>query len=290
VSLDRGLSEALEAALGAEVVEARPVAGGDINEAHAVRLADGREAFVKSNRGADPAMFEREASGLAWLAEAQALRVPAVLAVGGEEARVPFLALELIRSGPRADDFDARLGHGLAMLHRSGADGFGLGEDNFIGNLPQENGPLPSWPDFYWARRLEPQLRAAFDAGSAPPGWHGRFARLQSRLPALVGPAEPPSRLHGDLWSGNVHVDEVGQPVLIDPAVYGGHREIDLAMLALFGSVGDDLIAAYEAVAPLADGWRDRVGLYQLYPLLVHVNLFGGSYVGAVEAALRSCL
>ena len=115
------------------------------------------------------------------------------------------------------------------------------------------------------------------------------FDALQRALPDLVGPAEPPSRLHGDLWSGNLHVDERGTPCLIDPAVYGGHREIDLAMMRLFGGFGDRVFAAYAEVYPLESAAKARVPLYQLYPLLVHVNLFGGSYLGALRGALASC-
>lgn len=281
-----GLEAAVAAALGSEITRARPVAGGSINQALACQLADGRRVFVKGNPGGDPRMFPCEARGLAWLAEAGALRVPEVVAVNRETDPVPFLVLELLDPGRPAADHDAALGRGLAALHRAGAPGFGLDHDNFLATLEQDNTPAPDWPTFYVQRRLEPLVRRAIDAGDAPASWSAAFERLYARAGELAGPTEPPARLHGDLWSGNLHRDPAGAPVLIDPAVYGGHREIDLAMLQLFGSPGPRFFAAYDEAFARAPGHRDRVALYQLYPLLAHVNLFGGGYVGAVESAL----
>jgi fructosamine-3-kinase len=237
--------------------------------------------FVKSNFVADPTMFAAEARGLAWLAQARALRVPEVLAVGDT-----FLVLERIAPARRRADFDERLGRALAALHRFGAPGFGLDHDNFIGRLPQSNTPAPTWPEFYRARRLEPQLRLARDAGMCSSSMARGFDRLFSVLEERVGPAEPPARLHGDLWGGNVIGDETGVACLIDPAVYGGHREVDLAMMRLFGGFGHHVFDAYEEAWPLSPGHEDRVPLYQLYFLMVHVNLFGGSYVAQAEGAL----
>ena len=287
--MDAAAKAALEAAVGGKVASARPVGGGDINRADAVTLADGRRLFVKSNAREPAGMFAAEARGLAWLAEARALRVPEVVAHGPG-----FLALELVNfprggvaSAP-ARDFDERLGRGLAALHRFGAPRFGLDHDNFIGRLPQDNAPAgaPGWAEFYRARRLEPQLRLAVDEGHASSRMRRGFERLFAALGELVGAAEPPARLHGDLWGGNLLCDEAGAPCLCDPAVYGGHREIDLAMMRLFGGFGARAFAAYAEAWPLADGHAARVALYQLYPLMVHVNLFGGAYVGQVEAAL----
>ncbi|HJL15308.1 MAG TPA: fructosamine kinase family protein [Sandaracinaceae bacterium LLY-WYZ-13_1] len=275
------LRDALAEALGARVEDARPLGGGDINDAYAVRLADGRDAFVKTHPDAPPTMFPREAEGLAWLAEPSVLRVPAVW---GVDAR--FLALELVAPGRAADDHDERLGRGLAALHDHGADGFGWPRDNFIGSLPQHNEAAPDWPTFYVERRLRPQLEMAEARGRASGAMRRGFERLFARMGELVGPAEPPARLHGDLWGGNLHTAATGEPVLIDPAVYGGHREMDLAMMKLFGGFSGRVFAAYEEAHPLAPGAEERVPLYQLYPLMVHVNLFGGSYVGAVERAL----
>jgi fructosamine-3-kinase len=283
-----GWHDAVGRALGSTVTGTRAVAGGDINEAHELTLADGRVVFAKTNREADAAMFPAEARGLGWLAEAGALRVPRVLAVSGPDDGAAFLVLERIVSGRRRPDFDERLGRGLAALHGRGAPAFGLDHDNFIGRLPQANGPMPGWPAFYRARRLEPQLRRAVDAGVASPALRRGCERLFAVLEQRVGPAEPPARLHGDLWGGNLLVDDAGEPCLIDPAVHGGHREVDLAMMRLFGGFSARAFAAYQEAAPLADGHQDRVPLYQLYFLLVHVNLFGHSYLSSAERALAA--
>ena len=281
MSRDR-IRSAVQDALCAAVDRWQPVSGGDINQAHQAHLDDGRTVFVKSNDQAPAGMFAAEARGLAWLADAKALRVPAVLAQGPD-----FLVLEHIARGPRAADHDEALGRGLAALHRAGASSFGLDHDNFIGRLPQANRPLPSWAEFYRARRLEPQLRLAVDSGRATPTLRNGFSRLFARMEDAVGPSEPPARLHGDLWGGNAIVDETGQPCLIDPAVYGGHREVDLAMMRLFGGFSARVFAAYDEAHPLAPESDARIPLYQLYFLMVHVNLFDGSYVASAENALE---
>jgi fructosamine-3-kinase len=285
--MDAQLKAALAAALGSGIASTRGIAGGDINRAYEITLTDGRRLFAKANDRSPRGMFAAEAQGLAWLGETGALRIPKVVAAALPDAAQQFLVLELVATGPPARDFDERLGRGLAALHRFGAPGFGLDHDNFIGWLAQSNAAANSWPDFYRARRLEAQLRRAADGGRASSRMRQGFDRLFGALEELCGPAEPPARLHGDLWGGNLLCDDRGGPCLIDPAVYGGHREIDLAMMRLFGGFGPRVFDAYDEAWPLADGHRERVALYQLYPLMVHVNLFGGGYVGSVEAALE---
>jgi fructosamine-3-kinase len=283
------LAEAIGAALGSQVASARRTPGGDINDAFAIRLGDGRRLFVKTHARAPIGLFPTEARGLDWLREAGALRVPQVVAAADASEGVPaHLVLELIETGPRSPGFDRDLGVGLGLLHRAAAPAFGHVEDNFIGRLPQSNATADSWPVFYAERRLRPLVRDAVDRGLGPRAWTSRIDALAARLPTLLGPPEPPARLHGDLWSGNVIADALGAPVIIDPAVYGGHREIDLAMLQLFGSPDRALFDAYSEIWPLAPGWRERVRLHQLYPLLVHVNLFGGSYVESADAVMRA--
>jgi fructosamine-3-kinase len=235
--------------------------------------------FVKSNPAPPPGLFAAEAHGLGWLAEADAIRVPAVIAVGDDH-----LVLEWLERGPRKKGFDEALGRGLARLHGTGAPRFGLERDNFIATLAQANAATASWAEFWITRRIAPGVRLAVERRGAPDRWLGAVDRLAARLPALA-PSEAPARLHGDLWHGNVHAAG-DEPALIDPAVYGGHREVDLAMLALFGGLSDALIGGYQEISPLAAGWRERLQLWQLYPLLVHVVLFGGGYAGAVESAL----
>jgi len=280
---------ALRDALGAEAVDASPLSGGSINDAYAVTLSDDRRIFVKENRSADATMFPTEALGLGWLREADAIRVPEVLAVC-EAGQPNFIALELIESGRRVGDFAERLGRSLAALHRFGSDTFGLDHDNFIGRLPQSNTPAATWVEFYRDQRIAPQVRLAADSRLLSEADQRDFDRLMGRLPELVGDDEPPARLHGDLWGGNLHVSETGDPCLIDPAVFAGHREIDLAMMQLFGGFDRRVFAAYDEAYPLQSDWRERTDLYQLYFLLVHVNLFGGGYVGQTRAALRPYL
>jgi len=287
--MNPAVGRAVAAALGSSVMRTAPVAGGDINDAFRVELAYGRTVFVKTNGRANPRMFPAEAKGLAWLAEAQALRVPKVLAVSDGSAPA-FLVLEYLEPAPKSPVFDERLGRGVAALHRFGAPAFGLRHDNFIGRLPQANAALPTWSRFYRERRLLPQLRLATEQARAPLELRRGFDRLFARLDELVGPEEPPARLHGDLWGCNLHVDDAGEPCIIDPAAYGGHREMDLAMMRLFGGFSSATFAAYDEAFPLADGHEERVALYQLYPLMVHVNLFGGSYVNAVVRALGVAL
>jgi fructosamine-3-kinase len=280
---------ALAELLGSQVRSARPLAGGDINEAYELELQDGRRVFAKSNARAPARMFELEAQGLAWLGAARALRVPEVFGVVPPSAAAAgVLVLELVEPGPRAGDFDERLGRGLAQLHRSGAEQFGLEHDNFIGSLPQLNTPAPSWAEFYGERRLRPLFERARARGLLDSALSRSADQLLGRLAQRVGPVEPPARLHGDLWAGNVHVAPDGTPVLIDPAVYGGQREVDLAMMRLFGGFGPRVFAAYEEAFALSPGARERVPLYQLYPLLVHLELFGAAYLGQVRSCLAS--
>jgi fructosamine-3-kinase len=281
------LRKALEQRLGKPLHSARPLGGGDINDAYQVALSDGTKLFVKTHSNPPPGMFEAEARGLRWLAEANAIRTPRVIAVS--DVRPAYLALELLVPAKRRAGFDEVLGCSLAALHAYGAPRFGLDHENFIGRLTQSNTAADDWASFYWSSRLEPQLRLAVDHGWIDSATRSGFDALKRVLPDRVGAEEPPSRLHGDLWGGNLHVDEDGQPALIDPAVYGGHREIDLAMMRLFGGFGERVFDSYAEARPLAPGADERVALYQLYPLLVHVNLFGDTYVGSVKRALSTC-
>lgn len=277
--------------LGAVIRRLRPVAGGDINDAYAAELDDGRRVFVKANDDAPHGLFTAEAHGLAWLRRADAVRVPEVLAVADVGVdHGAFLVLAWLQPSPAARDADERLGAALAALHRSGNGSFGLERDNFIGLLPQSNSPRATWAEFFRDQRLMPQLDRARKRDLIDAATERALDRVLGRLEELVGPSEPPARLHGDLWGGNLLHAKDGEPFLIDPAAYAGHREIDLAMMRLFGGFSRRVFEAYEAAYPLAPGHLERVPLYQLYPLLVHVNIFGASYVAAVHRALARYL
>lgn len=285
--MSAALGASLQAALGEPVAALHPVPGGDINQAYRCDLGGGRRIFVKTHPQAAAGLYTREAEGLAWLAEGGA-RVPPVLAVSDTGPR--WLALAWIDAGRRADDFDAQLGEMLARLHSTTAPHFGLDDDNFIGPLPQPNDPQSDWATFYGEQRLWPMAQRAHAERRLSASDLADVQALVQQLPERVGPPEPPARLHGDLWAGNVMCDARGAPMLIDPACYAGHREIDLAMLALFGRVSPSLLTAYDAVYPRSPGFEQRVSLYQLYPLLVHAALFGGGYGSQAGAVARRYL
>jgi len=261
----------------------RRVGGGDINEAWQVTLADGTEAFVKTRAQARPGEYAAEAFGLEWLGEPQALQVPRVLEVGED-----YLALEWIEPGRLDTAGTEELGRGLAAIHTAGSPCFGdpratAGEPTRFGSLALSNEATPDWPSFFVERRLRPLVKLASEQGWLKRGGKEAIERVCERIGELAGSLEPAARLHGDLWNGNVMADTQGRPWLIDPAVYGGHREVDLAMLRLFGAPSERVFAAYEEVAPLAQGWQGRVQLWQLPPMLVHAVLFGGGYREAAE-------
>ncbi len=282
----RDVREAVAHWSGHGVVHAEAMVGGDTSSVFVVDLESNQRVFLKVGKRNHGAVLKEEAWGLRWLREAQAIRLPECLEQGESTEGTPFLILEYVTSGQAGAGFDDTLGRALADLHRAGAPGWGLFRNNFIGPLPQDNQPGPDWATFYRERRLEPLLRKAVDRGLVDVGTKRQMFRLFQVLEQRVGPPEPPSRLHGDLWGGNLMVDEEGEPCLVDPCVYGGHREMDLAMMQLFGGFGQRVFTAYHEAHPLRQDWQARVPLYQLYPILVHVNLFGGSYVRSLSRAL----
>ena len=281
--MDPRVADELAERLGAGVVAVRPVSGGDVAAAYRVELDDARIVFAKTHAAAPAGFFTTEAAGLAWLRDGGALAVPAVLAVADAP---PLLALEWIEEGRPGPNTEAELGWGLAALHGAGAPSFGREDRRPTGSRSLPNDPAPTWAEFYATRRLVPLAEMAASGGSLPERSVARLRRVAERIDDLVGPAEPPARLHGDLWSGNRLVDRQGGNWLIDPAAFGGHREFDLAMMRLFGGFGRECFEAYAEAAPLADGWEGRVALHQLAPLVVHAIKFGGGYVGGVADAL----
>lgn len=275
--------------LGERIADARSVAGGSINDAWRVELESGRVAFVKSRSDASVADFEAEAAGLRWLAGADA-PVPEVLGAGDTE---PWLALEWIEPGALGSTGPEQLGRDLAALHRAGAPAHGAlppgSPDRTLrlGSVGLSIEERAAWHEVYAEDLLLPLVARARDGGSLTEGDGAEVESVCDRIAGLAGPAELPARLHGDLWSGNVLGGHDGRAWMIDPAAYGGHREIDLAMLRLFGAPSDRIFAAYDEAYPLAEEHHDRVALWQLLPLLVHAVLFGGSYGRAAGDAAR---
>ncbi|MEU0476514.1 fructosamine kinase family protein [Streptomyces olivaceus] len=270
---------------GRSVTGGRPLSGA-LTE---VDLDDGRTVIVKTADA--PGAARAEAAGLRWLAAAGTVRIPAV---HGHDER--SLVTDRVARGPASAEAAVRFGRDLAALHAAGAPAFGAAppggpEDAFIGLAPMRNATGNDWPAWYAERRVLPYLRGAVDAGTVGAAEAADVERVCERLPELAGPAEPPARLHGDLWNGNVLWGADGHVRLIDPAAHGGHRETDLAMLRLFGCPYlDRVLAAYEETAPLAGGWAGRVGVHQLFPLLVHAVLFGRGYAEQALAAARAAL
>jgi len=260
--------------------------GGCINQGGRLRTTSG-DFFLKWNAAKNfPSMFEAEAKGLQLLRDATVIDTPEVIGFG-EEGISQFLILAFIEQEPPSNQYWKNLGRQLALLHQVTGDSFGLDHDNYIGSLKQLNQRNSSWVNFFIEQRLNTQLKLAADAGLMDGAWIKNFELLYSKLPSLL-PEEKPSLLHGDLWSGNLISNEKGEPCLIDPALYYGSRETDLAMTRLFGGFSNAFYVAYEETFPLLSGYAKRVDLYNLYPLLVHLNLFGGGYLKSIIAILKS--
>ena len=268
-----------------EYISAKTLGGGSINETCSITTNAG-DFFLKYNF-ADrfPHMFASEARGLEILRKSGALAIPEVIG-HAEAGKFAFLLLELIIPETKIplfwDDFAA----GLAALHRTTNTKFGLDHDNYMGSLTQSNNFHDDWPGFFTQERIEKQVKLGRDSGAIPPQTAYLFERLYKLLPGIV-PAEPPALIHGDLWSGNFITGHAGKACLIDPAVHYGHRESDIAMSKLFGGFPAEFYAAYERAFPLEKGWEERVDVLNLYPLLIHVNLFGGGYLGQVNRIVQ---
>jgi len=299
--MDASLRRAVEALLSpaggqpAAVERFSPTSGGSIHQTGIVHLRDGRRFFLKSNPAPLPGIFEREAAGLAALAAVGTLPVPrGAVASGGRDGVVPFLLMEAIAVGRPGPGFFEGFGRRLALLHQQGqGKRYGFDHDNDLGATPQPNSWCDDWVEFWRRHRLGHQLALARRRGLSDPTLERLGDRLLDRLGEwLTVPGEPPCLLHGDLWGGNYLVRDQGaghpgEPVLIDPAVYYGQREADLAMTHLFGGFPPAFYAACEEVWPLPPGSRERLEIYQLYHLLNHLNLFGSGYREGCLAILR---
>ena len=297
-ALPPDLQNAVEAALGCPVSVVGVLSGGDVN--HVVKIRMGNEfAVLKWHETASPDVFICEADGLQALGETGALRVPRVLAVGDDQNAPAFLVLEWIQSGAarKPDAFSRQFARGLAELHQTTAqrgEPFGYAIENYLGSQPQKNTPrTEDWAAFYREHRIVPQWERARSAGRVNGERDRLIGEIVETLPDLLRDMPPgASLIHGDLWSGNFlcATEENDAPVLIDPAVYYGPREMEMAYIELFGGFPPNFVAHYNAVWPLSDRYPVRRPLHQLYPLLIHLNHFGENYGLRVDAACRACL
>lgn len=262
------------------------LSGGDINEAYRVQTDQG-DFFVKLNSAAAyPEMFKKEAAGLYALRDNSTFYIPQVLAEGSHEDTA-FLILEFLDSAPRRTHFWEDFAEKLVSLHRSSHQAFGWNTDNYMGKLVQANPWTKAWSDFFAEQRLLAQAKLAFDQGRLDRSLLKDLETIAQKLDHWV-PQEVPALIHGDLWSGNYHVDAKGEASLIDPAVYYGHRESDLAMMQLFGGFAPEVFEHYHSLFRLEPDWRSRINLHNLYPILIHLNLFGAAYLGQLKSMIRS--
>jgi fructosamine-3-kinase len=282
--MDKELLNILGEKLQVKLTGMKEVQGGDINRTYIVS-GDGKKYFLKCNDAQRPDMFEKEFRGLELLRNAQAIYVPQPLHQG-KWNDTTYLVMEVIEKGNADKTFWLDFARRLSALHSNTTQLFGLDHDNYIGSIPQSNKQSASWSEFYSEQRILFLVKSAFDQQKCDRNDTKLADRLCGRLEDLF-PVEPPALLHGDLWSGNYMIGWDGQPVIYDPAVYYGHREMDLGMTLLFGGFDNSFYSHYNESSPLEKSWRERVPLTQLYPLLVHLLLFGGHYYHSVKDVLK---
>lgn len=262
--------------------------GGSINQSFRIDV-EGMTFFLKINKRKDAReFFELEAKGLELLRRNSKFHIPEVLKVFSVE-KFGGLLMEFIPKSNPSSNFWEDFGEKLAELHMVRHTKFGFEYNNYIGSLSQTNQQTNSWLDFFMEQRLEKQYKLSIDNQLLDPSFGKDLQRLYKKLPDLI-PSEPPSLLHGDLWSGNFAVSSKGLASIFDPAIYYGHREVDIAMMHLFGGFDNRLFKAYHEAYPLEKGWEERIDLFNLYPLMVHVNLFGGSYIARLKQVLKKYL
>jgi protein-ribulosamine 3-kinase len=279
------IARSLSEVSGLSILDFSFTSGGCINHGGKLKTSTGT-FFLKWNDALKfPGMFAAEAKGLALLDDAKVIRVPKVIAQGHTGSK-QYILLEYIDAVRQHAEYWSNLGRSLAALHKVSSRAFGLHHDNYIGSLHQNNEWHPRWLNFFIEQRLNAQLKLAIHSKLADASLAKQFENLYKKLPEII-PNEKPALLHGDLWNGNLITDENGQPCLIDPAVYYGHREAELAFTQLFGGFDREFYHAYEESFPLQPGFSQRAELYNLYPLLVHANLFGASYIAQVKTVLR---
>ncbi|HVV54107.1 MAG TPA: fructosamine kinase family protein [Mucilaginibacter sp.] len=271
--------------LGIDINGVTPISGGSINRVYCLHGNTSKYLIKVNDKHAFPGMFKAEKDGLETIARTQTICVPGVILQDdfGDES---FLVLEWIDHKRASSKGSALMGEQLAAMHRHTVASFGATGDNYMGSLPQSNRSHSTWPEFFIQERLKPMVELAIDKNLVNSKDADQFNKLYERLPGLFE-EEPPALIHGDLWGGNYLIVADDKPYLIDPAISYGHRESDIAMTTLFGGFSDEFYEAYDHHFPLAKGWQQRLGLWNLYPLLVHLNLFGPGYLGQVRDCLK---
>lgn len=269
----------------AELQNVGIVGGGSINDARKVTTSVG-EFFVKLNENlAFPGMFDAEKRGLEFLIENSPFHIPKPIATGITED-MQWIVMEHLSHGTKSENYWENFGKNMARMHSHSNDTFGLDTDNYLGNLPQKNGAKDTWAEFYAENRLGPQLKMAKDQGLTNDEMVRLIEKVMSRVERYF-PEEKPAALHGDMWTGNFTTDANGEATIFDPSAYYGHREMDIAMSKLFGGFDDRFYKAYNEEFPMEDGWENRLPIADLYPLLAHLNIFGGTYSYQIMNILR---
>ena len=284
--LEEKIKAKIEGKLGEKILSITSLSGGCISNAYRITTHDKTNYFLKYNSAVSNDMFIKEANGLKELIKSKAIRIPEVLEFGKD-----YILLEYINSGNRKKNFSEEFGQRFANMHKFTSESFGYFEDNYIGSNIQKNIPdeqeKVDWVSFYFNKRILFQLQLAEKFGSATEELRRGISKLEDRINQIITTSDKPSLLHGDLWSGNYMIDENGSAVLIDPAVYYGHREADLGMTKLFGGFGAEFYEAYNESFPLEDGYEYRENIYKLYHVLNHLNLFGGSYYSQAMSLIK---
>jgi len=284
---DEKIKARIEEKLKIKIKSLSSLSGGCISDAYKITMSDGSNYFLKYDHSTSNDMFIKEANGLKELAKANAIRIPNVLSFDED-----YILLEYIPTGNKKKDFFEEFGRSFAEMHKFTSESFGFYEDNYIGSNPQKNIPVEnekkSWVSFYFNKRILFQLQLAEKLGNSTDALRKGVSKLENIIQEIIGDTkEKPSLLHGDLWGGNYMVDENGNAVLIDPAVYYGHREADLGMTKLFGGFSSEFYRAYVETFPLEDGHEYRENIYKLYQVLNHLNLFGGDYYSQALSLIK---